>query len=112
MPTPTTNHIHTQSNDPRIKKKAGQPPKLAIIDPNRPDNDISAGSVQVLKIFKEFAAAFDALQKRMAELHSGTSKDPTGSILGLIYNGNYDSFMRQRAHLWALYSESLEKGYH
>lgn len=70
---------------------------LCIIDPNRPDNDISGGSSLVREIFKEFSTAFAVLQNRMDEVFLGINIE--GSILAPLFAGDYSSYVRQREHL-------------
>ncbi len=78
--------------------------RLSIIDPNRPDNDISGGSSNVLSIFKLFSPAHDALRIKMDELHHSTVEERKGeTILGTVLGGNYGPFETQRARLKELH---------
>lgn len=70
---------------------------LTIVDPNRPDNDISGGSREILRVFKCFSGAHAAIQKRLNEVRTGKSN--TQSILGCIIGGCYTSFEAQRTLL-------------
>ena len=70
---------------------------LTIVDPNRPDNDISGGSRDILKVFKCFSGAHAAIQKRLDEIRTG--KSDSESILGCIIGGCYTSFEAQRTLL-------------
>lgn len=100
-----------QLKPPKIFPKVGsgfkvnpnKPWGLCIADPNRPDNDISGGSSLVREIFKEFANAFTVLNDRMEEIQRG--ENIRGSILALLFAGDYSSYERQRARL-----EHLAKG--
>ncbi|KAI9051262.1 hypothetical protein LZ554_005363 [Drepanopeziza brunnea f. sp. 'monogermtubi'] len=74
------------------------PDKFCIIDPNRPDNDISGGSSNTSGIRKCFSEAYDALQHRMGELQRSENRK-NQSLLDCIIGGNYKSFELQRAHL-------------
>lgn len=76
--------------------------KLSIVDPNRPDNDISGGSSKVNLIFRLFSQSFYKLRDRMADLHIEHTKN--ASILEEIFAGNYSSFEIQRDHLHKLYA--------
>ncbi|KAF2167886.1 hypothetical protein M409DRAFT_53836 [Zasmidium cellare ATCC 36951] len=67
---------------------------LTIIDPNRPDNDISGGSRRVRDVFQYFREALHAIQEQMTKIRLG--KAETSSILGCILAGNYTSFEEQR----------------
>lgn len=80
--------------------------RLAIVDPNRPDNDISGGTRHILTILEHFSSAHRALQQRMAALsHAEITTHGTESILGVILSGNYSSFKTQRNRLRRLYEE-------
>jgi non-canonical poly(A) RNA polymerase PAPD5/7 len=76
---------------------------LTIIDPNRPDNDISGGSREILKVLNAFRAAHAAIQRRLDSIRTG--EVPTGSILGCILGGNYTSFQNQRNLLFSLQND-------
>jgi non-canonical poly(A) RNA polymerase PAPD5/7 len=78
--------------------------RLTIVDPNNPDNDISGGSREIGAILETFRHAHAALQTQMSKMSSGESNEQ--SILGCIWGGNYDSFIRQRQKL-----SMLERGY-
>lgn len=70
--------------------------RLAIIDPNKPDNDISGGSKNVMQIFDRFARAHREIMNAM--------KSPSRpSLLDWSLGGNYESFVWQRDHLRRLY---------
>lgn len=75
--------------------------RLSIIDPNRPDNDISGGSQHIAIIFKAFAGAYVKLKEKLtaAAMHG----DIDESILGDIIGGNYKYYDTQRVHLKAVY---------
>lgn len=80
--------------------------RLAIIDPNRPENDISGGTRNILTILEHFSKAHRALQQRMAALsQADVTSHGTESILGTILAGNYSSFKTQRNRLRRLYEE-------
>ncbi|SMY22167.1 unnamed protein product [Zymoseptoria tritici ST99CH_1A5] len=70
---------------------------LTIIDPNRPENDISGGSKRVGEIFGFFRSALSLIQKRLHQFSK--DKDPETSILGCILGGSYTSFFSQRDRL-------------
>lgn len=73
------------------------PATLTIVDPNRPENDISGGSREIKKVFKCFSGAHAAIQKRLNDVRTGKNKSE--SILGCILGGCYTSFEAQRALL-------------
>lgn len=72
--------------------------RLAIMDPNRPDNDISGGSRLVLQIFDRFAQAHKEILRAM-------EKPGCISLLAWPLGGNYDIFTSQRDHLLHLYRQ-------
>ena len=72
--------------------------RLAIIDPNKPDNDISGGSKNVMQIFHRFARARHEILKAMKSPHRA-------SLLDWSLGGNYESFVWQRDHLRSLYRQ-------
>ncbi|KAL6718534.1 hypothetical protein ACLMJK_004626 [Lecanora helva] len=77
---------------------ANNPGRLAIMDPNRPSNDISGGSREVMLIFDRFAQAHEEILRAM--------KSPGRvSLLDWLLAGNYESFFSQRSHLLRLYRE-------
>ena len=68
------------------------------MDPNRPDNDISGGSREVMLIFDRFARAHHEILQAM--------RNPVRvSLLDWLLGGNYESFAAQRSHLLGLYRE-------
>ena len=72
--------------------------RLAIIDPNKSDNDISGGSKNVMQIFDRFSLAHHEILKAI--------KSPNRpSLLDWSLGGNYESFTWQRDHLRSLYKE-------
>ncbi len=86
---------------PNLRGPVYQPNKtdrLAIIDPNKSDNDISGGSKNVMLIFDRFARAHLEILKAM--------KSPNRpSLLDWSLGGNYESFTWQRDHLRRLYRQ-------
>ena len=70
--------------------------RLAIIDPNKPSNDISGGSRNVSLIFDRFSRAHEEL---LDALRSTTRI----SLLDWMLGGNYENFDWQRNHLRDLY---------
>ncbi|KAL8699611.1 MAG: hypothetical protein Q9201_005905 [Fulgogasparrea decipioides] len=70
--------------------------KLAIMDPNKPDNDISGGSKNVSLIFQLFAQVYEEIMKAMRS-------DDRISLLDWMIGGNYRSIVSQRQRLLGLY---------
>lgn len=85
-----SNQVYRQTNISR----------LSIIDPNNPDNDIAGGSKNTEAILDSFSQAYNALSKRMGDLHHLELDERHGqSILEVILGGNYSSFKDQRQRL-------------
>lgn len=73
-----------------------QASKLAIMDPNNPQNDISGGSKNVGVIFDLFSAAHGRIMEAM--------RSPRRiSLLDWALGGDYRSFAIQRQRLQGLY---------
>lgn len=78
--------------------KADKADRLAIMDPNKPENDVSGGSRNVSLIFDRFSRAHEKILTAM-----GASNRP--SLLDWVLGGDYESFLWQRNHLKKLYSQ-------
>ncbi|KAI1963291.1 hypothetical protein LOZ58_002124 [Ophidiomyces ophidiicola] len=76
--------------------------RLSIIDPNRPDNDISGSTKEIRMVFRSFAEAFRALKQNISATAISPSRNI--SLLASIIGGNYESYDTQRAHLFQLYA--------
>ena len=74
--------------------------RLTIIDPNRPENNISGGTHLIEKILDSFAQAFNVLQHRLAAYESG---DTNVSFLEDLVGGNFTSYEAQRKQLRGIY---------
>ena len=80
----------------RAVYKADKADRLAIIDPNTPENDISGGSKNIPLILDRFSRAHEEIMIAM--------KDPTRvSLLDWMLGGDYENFTWQRDHLRDLY---------
>lgn len=78
--------------------------RLAIIDPNKPDNDISGGSRQVTIIFDRFSRAHSEILAAMKERNRP-------SLLDWLLGADYTSVAKSRARLLALYNgPAIRKG--
>lgn len=80
--------------------QANKSDRLAILDPNKPDNDISGGSRNVMLIFDCFSLAHMEIMKAMK---SSDSK----SLFEWTLGGDYEVYLSQRNHLQRLHKESL-----
>ena len=79
--------------------KPSKSDRLAIIDPNNPDNDISGGSRNVMLIFARFSRAREEI---LGAMRSSGRK----SLLDWMLGGDYNSFLWQREHLKMIYSKT------
>ena len=71
--------------------------RLTIVDPNRPDNDISGGTRNIGEVLNVFREAHSAIQRKLHGFQAG--EDGSESLLACILGGNYSSFIRQREKL-------------
>lgn len=78
--------------------QANNPDRLAIMDPNKPENDISGGSRNILLIFDCFSQAHE-------EILDAMNSPDCRSLLDGPLGGNYGSFVWQRNHLQKLFKE-------
>ena len=78
--------------------QANKADRLAIMDPNKPDNDVSGGSRNVTMIFDRFSKAHRELLVAMKSRNRP-------SLLDWFLGGNYEDFLWQRNHLRYLYTE-------
>ena len=78
--------------------------KWSILDPNKSDNDISAGTSSAPLIARCFAEAADYLRETMKTVKACRTDDNRQhqSILGCILGGNYTLFAQQREHMKTL----------
>ncbi|KAI1628233.1 topoisomerase TRF4 [Exophiala viscosa] len=76
--------------------------RLTIIDPNRPDNNISGGSRLISDIFKCFSSAHRALIQRLDAYEHRDPNSPASSLLGCLVGGNFSLFEAQRQVLYDL----------
>jgi hypothetical protein len=79
------------------KEKRG---RLTIIDPNRPENNISGGTNQIETICDCFARAYDSLLESLRSFEEG---DRDISFLQNLVGGNFDKYTEQREHLGSVY---------
>ena len=73
---------------------------MKIIDPNRPDNNISGGTNKIGLIFDCFSTAYDILQASLAAHENG---DNVPSFLEQIVGGNFEAYDSQREYLRELH---------
>lgn len=92
----STNFIHLQDRNPHANQA---PNKLAIMDPNNPQNDISSGSHKISTVLWSLSKAHKLLRSHVRSI------DPNMGVLGFVFAGDYSHFDRQRSHL-----ERLSRG--
>jgi non-canonical poly(A) RNA polymerase PAPD5/7 len=76
--------------------------RLTIIDPNRPDNNISGGTRLISDILRCFSSAHRALLQRLNAHEQRDKNSPTSSFLGCLVGGNFTQFETQRQALYDL----------
>lgn len=79
-----------------------QPDRIAIVDPNNSDNDVSGGSKDVVLIFSLFAKAH-------SQLLSAMRAKSRPSLLDWMVGGSYQEALFQRDHLRRLYDASRDR---
>ncbi|KAL8818995.1 MAG: hypothetical protein Q9191_007824 [Dirinaria sp. TL-2023a] len=79
--------------------RADRSNRLAIIDPNRADNDISGGSKNVALIFERLSAAH-------REIKEAFKNPKCSSLLDWMLGGDYDNFIWHRNRLRFVYENS------
>lgn len=78
--------------------QANKADRLAIMDPNKPDNDISGGSKNIMLIFDCFSQAHE-------EILDAMNSPDRRSLLHWPLGGDYGVFVWQRNHLQNLFKE-------
>jgi hypothetical protein len=73
-----------------------KPDRLKIVDPNRPENNVSGGSNKIGLIFQSFGQAHDTLQERLKQHDDGYAVD---NFLEQLVGGNFESYDTQRDFL-------------
>jgi hypothetical protein len=82
-----------------------RPNRLAIVDPNKADNNISGGTAEIDLIFDCFSEAYNDLHEQMTERER--SRQPTKSLLADLLGGDYEAYAMQRERLRRLYSNRV-----
>jgi hypothetical protein len=77
-----------------------KPDRLTIIDPNRPENNVSGGTRLISDIFQTFGRAHRSLLERLEAQEMG---DTGGSFLRNLVGGNFEAYSEQRTQLRELY---------
>ncbi|RMZ76597.1 hypothetical protein DV738_g4871, partial [Chaetothyriales sp. CBS 135597] len=77
--------------------------RLAIIDPNRPENNISGGSNQIEHVFALFSSAHDILSDHLSSFPVSRADKASFSFLKDIIGGDFAAYDKQRKALQSLY---------
>lgn len=83
--------------------------RLMIVDPNRPDNNITGGSSEIPRIFTLFSQVYDQLQSRLEMFASEESVKTRFSFLEDIIGGNFSAYYEQRTALYKVYEHMYPK---
>ncbi|KAK5957114.1 hypothetical protein OHC33_001483 [Knufia fluminis] len=78
--------------------------RLMIIDPNRPDNNITGGSSEILRIVELFSRTHEILMARLDEFANPQQRNPGFSFLGEFIGGNFAAYQEQRRSLHRVYN--------
>ena len=90
--------LKNQVQDRMYARQASKPDRLAIMDPNNPDNDVSGGSKNASLILDRFSRAHQEILVAMRS-------EGRPSLLDWLLGGNYEAFLWQRNHLRWLYTQ-------
>jgi non-canonical poly(A) RNA polymerase PAPD5/7 len=85
-----------------FKNNADKANRLAIVDPNLADNNISGGTAEIDLVLRCFAEAYIQLSARMGQRQS--SGPNSGSLLIDLLGGDYGVYGQQRERLRQIYS--------
>ncbi|RMZ80164.1 hypothetical protein DV737_g3111, partial [Chaetothyriales sp. CBS 132003] len=77
--------------------------RLTIIDPNRPENNVSGGSNQIDQVFSLFSTAHEILSDHMSAFPVSRSDKASFSFLKDLVGGNFARYDKQRKGLQSLY---------
>jgi non-canonical poly(A) RNA polymerase PAPD5/7 len=73
--------------------------RLTIIDPNRPDNNISGGTRSINDIIRCFSSAHQALIQQLAAAETRRPQDQPPSFLACLVGGSFQQYEAQRQAL-------------
>jgi non-canonical poly(A) RNA polymerase PAPD5/7 len=82
--------------------------RLAIVDPNKADNNISGGTAEIDMIIKCFRQAYKDLQAQMTRREQ--SGQESSSLMSDLIGGDYDAYALQRERLRRIYSNKFARG--
>jgi len=79
--------------------------RLMIIDPNRPDNNITGGSNQITRIIDLFSRTHEMLMARLDDSADPRHKGNDFSFLEELIGGNFAAYQDQRRRLHRVYNK-------
>jgi len=74
-----------------------------IIDPNRPDNNISGGSHEIRRILAVYSKAHDTLLQKLDEFADRDTNGTAFSFIGDLVGGNFTAYNVSRQALHTAY---------
>ena len=107
FPRDSPSLIHIQDQYDPFRDNDENPDRLAIVDPNRADNNVSGGTAEINLILRCFRQAYSDLQMQL------TSREQSGSrssLLSDVLGGDYAAYARQRERLRSLHSNRHPPG--
>ncbi|KAK5075470.1 hypothetical protein LTR64_001677 [Lithohypha guttulata] len=87
-----------------------KPDRLMIVDPNRPDNNITGGSTEVPRIFRLFSQIHDQLLSRLDDFAAQDESMTNFSFLEAVIGGDFTPYYDQRKALYMVYQQMHPKG--
>lgn len=82
--------------------------RLVILDPNRPDNNITGGSSEYRRISGLFSRTYDSITARLDDFASRDQDDGRFSFLADVIGGDFSAYESQRAALLKTYNRDLK----
>lgn len=81
-----------------------RPERLVILDPNRPDNNITGGSSEYRRISGLFSRMYDSITSRLDEFAGHNHQEERFSFLSEVIGGDFSAYQSQRAALSNIYN--------
>ena len=78
--------------------------RMMIVDPNRPDNNITGGSSEILRILDLFSRTHQILTTRLDDFADPQQRNSSFSFLGDLIGGNFAAYQQQRRSLHCVYN--------
>jgi len=75
-----------------------------IIDPNRPDNNITGGSSEIERIIDLFSRTHEMLVSRLDDFADPQQRSASFSFLAEFIGGNFAAYQEQRRSLHRVYN--------